>query len=606
VQVQQNNIPVATFDLPNTGSLQTYVTVSSGIKLTAGIQSIKLKAVTGGWNIDKFTVQNCQLIVPAISVNDAAAQQITSVTLNVGDKINFNPTPATGTWSWSGPNGFTSTSSQVIIPNIQLNQGGIYTAKYISPDGCISVQDFKVSLNACSPTPIVPYIQLNDAVPEQTATATLKAGDYLTIDPQPVDGTWSWTGPNGFSSNSRKVSILSITNKQAGNYTATYTNPNGCSSTQVVSIAVTGSDPEGKAITPYATINGAAWQQISFAAMTIGGRITVGPQPSDGTWSWTGPNSFTSKNREFTLYPFKATQVGTYSATYTNAAGLVSKGDFIIGLKDCTPTAIVPDIEVDGKPWTNTTQIDVISGANITLTPPAADGIWNWTGPNGFSSTSRQLVLNNVLIRKSGKYTVTFINTYGCQSTYSVNINVSGNDYCGTPPVPYVSINGLAWQESSTVSLKTGNSLAVGPQAPINGTWLWTGPDGFTAIRRDFILSSVSVAQAGTYFCVFTNPSGCESYINLKVMVDGVSATADISNSDLQFFPNPATDKITLTGLSSNATISILDLSGQTLLLMKSSERGGDTTIDINNLKAGIYFIKIGNTPNKTFKLIKQ
>ncbi len=607
MQVQQNDIAVSTIDLPNTGNLQSYSTVSSTIKLSPGTQSIKLKAVTGGWAIDKFIIQNCQLIVPAISVNDGVSQQITSVVLNVGDKVTINPAPIEGTWNWTGPNGFTSTSAKVSIADIQLNQGGIYTAKYISPDGCISIQDFKVALNSCSPTSIVPYVQINDSAAQQMSVVTLKAGDYLNIDPQPAEGIWRWTGPNGFSSNNRKISILSITNRQSGNYTATYTNSNGCSSTQVVSITVTGSDPAAKVITPYASINGAAWQQINYAAMTIGGRITVGPQPADGSWSWTGPGGFTSKSREFTINPFKATQAGTYSATYTNAAGLVSKGDFIMGLKNCTATPITPEIQVNGQPWTNTDVVDVASGADITITPPSVDGIWNWTGPNGFTSNSRQLILNNVLNRKAGKYIATFINADGCQSTYSLVVNVSGNDFCGTPTISYVNVNGLGWQQSALVSLKSGNSLSVGPQASVNGTWLWSGPDGFTAARRDFTLSSVTVAQAGTYFCVFTNSSGCESYVNLKVTVDGVSAVEDVSNnSGLQLFPNPATDKVTLRTIPANTPVSILDLSGRVLLLMQSSDKAGDTTIDVNGLNPGVYFVKVGGAQSRSFKLIKQ
>lgn len=612
MQVEQNNQLVATVDLPNTENLQTYSTVYASVKLKAGIQSIKLKAVTGGWNIDKFSAQSCLLIVPSISVNDGTSQQITSATLNVGDKLTLNPTPVTGTWSWTGPNGFTSNTSQVSISDIQLNQGGTYTAMYTSPEGCISVQDFKVVLSSCSPTPVIPYIQINDAAAQQTASATLSAGDCLSIDPQPADGTWSWTGPGGFVSSSRKITILSVANKQAGNYTAKYTNPNGCTSTQVVTIAVTGPDPAAKAITHYASINGASWQQVAYAALNSGDKIMLGPQPADGTWKWTGPGSFTSANREFTLDPFKVTQAGTYSATYTNASGFVSKGDFIIGLKNCTPTVITPDILVNGEAWTKKDVIDAASGANITITPPALDGMWNWTGPNGFTSSSRQLILNRILLRKAGKYTATYINSEGCQSTYSVTINLSGNDFCGTTLTSYVNINNLAWQQSSSVSLKTGNSLSVGPQPGLNNGWRWTGPSGFTSNKRDFTLSNITVAQAGTYYCTFTNTLGCESYLSLKVSVDGVSAVGDIDeDSDLQFFPNPATDKITLKSVPANTTISILDLSGRTLLYQNSSTIDEDINLNINTLRTGIYYIKLENKKiislySKTLKLIKK
>jgi xyloglucan-specific exo-beta-1,4-glucanase len=95
---------------------------------------------------------------------------------------------------------------------------------------------------ACTPTAIIPYVQLNGGTWQQTANASLAAGGSVMFGPQPVTaGSWSWSGPNNFSAATREVLISNIQVNQAGNYVATYTNSGGCQSTQTFTVTVTGS-----------------------------------------------------------------------------------------------------------------------------------------------------------------------------------------------------------------------------------------------------------------------------------------------------------------------------------------------------------------------------
>ncbi|MBU6409498.1 MAG: RICIN domain-containing protein [Verrucomicrobia bacterium] len=91
----------------------------------------------------------------------------------------------------------------------------------------------------CSPTPIVPYLEVNGGSWQQTDTATITSGQSVTFGPQPTTGgSWSWSGPNGFSSTSRQVTANNITS--SGNYTATYVNSCGDSSSDTFAITVSG------------------------------------------------------------------------------------------------------------------------------------------------------------------------------------------------------------------------------------------------------------------------------------------------------------------------------------------------------------------------------
>jgi glycosidase len=92
-----------------------------------------------------------------------------------------------------------------------------------------------------------------------------------------------------------------------------------------------GSSCTPTAITPYMSVNGGAWTQTSSATLTAGGSVGFGPQPTTGgSWSWTGPNGFTSTLREFTLTNVQVTQSGTYVATHINAAGCASTQNFTL------------------------------------------------------------------------------------------------------------------------------------------------------------------------------------------------------------------------------------------------------------------------------------
>ena len=73
---------------------------------------------------------------------------------------------------------------------------------------------------------ITPYLKINDSDWIQTNVATVCENESVTLSPtnsQPLEGTWNWTAPNGFTSEKRQISLTHITVNQAGTYTVTYT-----------------------------------------------------------------------------------------------------------------------------------------------------------------------------------------------------------------------------------------------------------------------------------------------------------------------------------------------------------------------------------------------
>jgi len=106
----------------------------------------------------------------------------------------------------------------------------------------------------------------------------------------------------------------------AGTYTATYTSSQGCSTD--VQYSVSASCSAVPSITPYLRINSGSWSQTDTVTLSVGDTLKIGPHPtSDGSWQWTGPNSYINDIRPIEITNIQTTQAGTYAATYTTTAG---------------------------------------------------------------------------------------------------------------------------------------------------------------------------------------------------------------------------------------------------------------------------------------------
>ncbi|NLW92305.1 MAG: hypothetical protein GXY34_11990 [Syntrophomonadaceae bacterium] len=91
----------------------------------------------------------------------------------------------------------------------------------------------------CTPSSITPHIQINNGTWQQISQATANVGSTVKFGPHPSSGgSWSWSGPGGFSASTREVELTNVRMDQGGDYVATYTNAQGCKSTQKLSLTV--------------------------------------------------------------------------------------------------------------------------------------------------------------------------------------------------------------------------------------------------------------------------------------------------------------------------------------------------------------------------------
>jgi lysophospholipase L1-like esterase len=88
-------------------------------------------------------------IVPYIKVNRDSAKLIASTILNQYDTLLLSPrVNISGSWSWTGPNGFSATSREINVNNIQVNQAGSYIATLTFNDSCIFSYTFKIKVRS--------------------------------------------------------------------------------------------------------------------------------------------------------------------------------------------------------------------------------------------------------------------------------------------------------------------------------------------------------------------------------------------------------------------------------------------------------------------------
>jgi hypothetical protein len=121
-------------------------------------------------------------------------------------------------------------------------------------------------------------------------------------------------------------------------------------------------------------------------------------------------------------------QVGVYSDA--KAGNWVNADDFsLIGnSSSCAPTAITPYVQINGGSWNGTTTVNVKGGDNVKFGPqPTSGGSWRWSGPNGFSATTREVALSNIQTSQAGNYVATYTNNCGSKSSATFNVSVSGS-----------------------------------------------------------------------------------------------------------------------------------------------------------------------------------
>lgn len=428
----------------------------SGFNANTDITDITI----GGEYTLTITGENGCQSTQSITVNQAVDVPMANATGNTIDCNNTivsisGSSPTTDVvYSWTGPNGFTSSSEN---PD-NIIADGTYNLVVTNDNGCTSTAEAIVSIDTISP-----ILSLN-APQGELIGCTLNS---VSLEGSSANNSdiliWSY--------NSTALSGTTIDADQSGEYTLLGMGANGCSSLSSITINEDFTLPQNIATTS-TTINCFGNQNIAVSSTT-----------PDVTYVWTGPNGFTSSEAAPMV-----TESGNYDVVITAP-------------NSCQETASLsvdsdlgePDISTTGNMLDCSAEPVAITGASTT------DNVtYSWTGPGGFTSTEQ-----NPMVNAAGTYTLSVVGSNGCESTMNAIVELDAN----APNAAATSVG-----TDVVLNCNTPEVTIMGSSSTANTTIMWEFPDGSTSTDP-----MPNVTTAGTYNLIVTATNGCtsQSFVNI-------------------------------------------------------------------------------------------
>ena len=398
-----------------------------------------------------------------VSTTPTATASANNTTVCAGENIELTAnTVAGGTYSWTGPNGFTSSDQNPIIPNASATEAGTYSLT-ISVGSCTSTNTAEVTISV-NPSPTA----------TASATATdICEGDDIELAATAVGGaTYSWSGPNGFSSTDQNPTIPNTTSADGGTYSLVVTQ-GGCSSTNIAEVTINVNT------TPTATAGATDTEicegsDIELNANTIGG----------ATYAWSGPNGFSSTDQNPTIPNATTADAGTYSLIIT------------LGTCASTNTAEV-SVTVNSLPSASASSNSVVCEGQDLILTATGGSVYTWTGPNGFVGSSDVETISGATLTNGGTYDVTVTDANGCENTAQTTVTISAG--------PSLTISG---NDISCFGDTDGDAEVVATgDGPFSYSWSPSGGTGAIA---------TGLGQGG-YTVLVTDNNGCTSTENITI-----------------------------------------------------------------------------------------
>ena len=333
-----------------------------------------------------------------VKVNPLPAKPtLTSQTICEGLTATITGPTGTYTYTWQVPTGVPASTTNIL----STTKAGTYSLTITDANSCTSdVGTATVVVNALPAKPTL----TNPVICEgETASITMSTPTGTS------SYTYSWTVPTGVTAST--TNILSTT--KAGTYSLTITDANNCTSEAGSEVVTVNALPPKPTLTSPVICEG---ETATVTMLTPTGTSTY-------TYTWQVPTGVATS----TTKTVSTTKAGTYSLTIINDKGCKSAD--ASGTVTVNPIPAVPIISSNSP---------ICEGSSLNLTTTnIAGATYSWTGPNSYTSSLINPIINNANSLASGNYLLK-ITTNGCSSPLSTPINVIIN---ATPTAPTVSSN---------------------------------------------------------------------------------------------------------------------------------------------------------------------
>ena len=470
----------------NMGTVNVYFNYSTTASLSG---TYNLSGVTGyfGFSASTGAVYSTQRVKAVNIVAGSCLTPANNGPICEGDTLKlFAYGDSTGaTYAWSNPvSGYTSTNQNPVIPFATMADTGTYR---VIKNGLDTAYTHVV----IKPKPVV--VAANNSV--------ICSGSDLTFTatPDSTGETFSWTGPNAYTSAVENPVITGATQVDTGTYTV-IANLNGCLDTSTTHVSII-----------YVAVPTASNNTPICAGDSI--VLTSADAATGVTFNWAGPLGYTSAVQNPVIHNATAAMSGTYTVTAAN--GICSQTATTVVTVNIIPA--IPTIAVSpGQP--------VCSGTTVNLTASSTAGsTYQWNASNGYTSTVQNPVLTNVATSATATYSVA-ATLNGCTSD-TVHLGVIVDS---TPEVPTVS---------NTSPVCTGFDINfTGYTATAGATYHWSGPPPFSSTLQDPTITNATTVESGTYTLTVTLvtpnlPAGCSSSATTNVVVNQTPGMPTVSNN---------------------------------------------------------------------------
>jgi len=406
----------------------------------------------------------------------------TNVPCETESPLNLTASPTgTYTYSWSGPNSFTSSvqnPSITTFSNVTQAVAGTYTVLVTDNNSCHNTATVTVVVNT---KPVI------------TATgATVCVGQTINLTSNGAGAgpnvSYSWNGQGAYISGSQNPSILNATTAMTGIYNVVGTNTNGCYSGTAVQVQVNS--------LPVISI-------LNSGPMCVGQQtttLTASSTNAGTTYSWTPATALSATTGSAVVAnPSPAAPVGTYTYLVTGTDANTCVGTF-------STSIIVNPLPVP----TASTNIpcETESPLNLTCTP-AGTYTYSWSGPNSFTSSVQNPSITNLSAV-----------TQAVAGTYSVLVTDINSCYNSATVTVVVNIKPTITATSGTIC--TGQTTTLTASGGVSYVWPSTSDINLINANGSIVAANPTVSttsQNYTYTITGTDANGCTNTALSQVLV---------------------------------------------------------------------------------------
>ena len=227
------------------------------------------------------------------------------------------------------------------------------------------------------------------------------------------------------------------------------------------------------------------------------------------TYSWTGPNGFSSNGQRIILSEVGLGAAGVYTVQ--------------LSLNGCLSAVVSTTVNIQASPSLSGTIVSnspLCEGETLSLTGPSLAGVvYVWTGPNGFNSGSQNVNISDVReADHRGFYSLRVRDVVtGCESEPLSTLVVVNN----LPPAGLAINNG---------PLCTGETANLQVASVFGASYLWAGPNGFSAAGAGVSLNDVQASASGVY-TVEVSVGACTTSLTTNLVVRSLPLAAVIGDT---------------------------------------------------------------------------